>query len=176
MKHFTPTLLEQFRSSDEEVAETAAEQLERAAAAYANELQQIRSTLPTSFCDLLDRYYLHDAQVAFIGWDDRELRIDLRLDAPPCNSLLLHYELAGPASTSVHVNSQTAKAASDGPIAWLYDEVEIMNDRTGTLRHSILLTNDLELRVDFRGFRLIEVPSTQVLVSGTCSHSDSAVA
>ena len=169
MKYFTPQLLDKFRSKDDKIADTALDRWEKEAEAYAEYLQAVQSQLPTPLRQLVSNYYLHDAEVVFAGRKERDYFVTLKLDAPPQDFLWLQYELvADPIVLQHH-----ADPATNAPVQWLYDEIEIQHD--GTLffifpqthfKHSILLTNGLELQIAFRNFSFYHLPTRQVLISG----------
>jgi hypothetical protein len=63
MKFFTADLLERFGSDHDHIALAAQSELEQRAEEYSRSLGEVELELPQRFRELLDRYYLHDAQV-----------------------------------------------------------------------------------------------------------------
>jgi hypothetical protein len=59
MKYMTPELIARVRSSDDAVAEPAAEEWERRGEAYRRDLAQIEQDLPRAVRGVLDDYCLH---------------------------------------------------------------------------------------------------------------------
>jgi hypothetical protein len=173
MKYFTPELLERFRSQDDQVASVASDEWEKRLKEYEDYLCSVRSQLPSQLRLILERYHLHDAQVLFAASLGETCQINLRLDAPPQNSLLLNYELIHQPSVIQHQGNLSPNL----PISWLYDEVEVLHGRSRlflpqtSFQHSILLTNGLELQIPFRHFNYFQVEKQQVFVSGICSHA-----
>jgi len=178
MKHFTPDLLARFGSEDDGIALAAQEELERRAAAYDREFHAIEGRLPRRFREFLGRFYLHDALVLALGppthpallgptglnsdilpfdWLDEapsdlasSIRMALRLDVPPREVFLLDY-----GSVSVELIRPTLLLPPETCpyLEWLNDEVELLPPgNSKAFRHSILFTNDIELRIDFDDF------------------------
>lgn len=177
MKYYTPELLARFASDDEKIALAAQDELEQRAEQYAEYLKSIAKKLPPRFRELPERYYLHDAQVAWpffpwfaadmgplhpeMLWDMFEDRafdrsggvpsfvIALQLDAPPKELLVLHYR----------------GVRFDGPpfrprwhprfpfLEWRHDEVELVAaDREVEFLHDVLFSEGVELRLRFTDF------------------------
>jgi hypothetical protein len=173
MRFFTPELLARFRSNDERTAEKAADEWDGQSEAYASYWKRIRGQFPALFVRFQEDYYLHDAQIVSAYPLHDRLFVNLRLDTPPHDTLLLVYHLvalpllsAGPSPPESPVNA---------PIYWLYDEAEVLVPQKTPLfsffsrphfRHSILLSSGQELSIDFRNFELSPVSNSQVLISG----------
>jgi hypothetical protein len=165
MKFFTPELLERFQSPDERTSDLATDEWENRAAAYEKTLAAIQSQLPKEFVRLMRRYALHDATVISYGktatkdWANG-FGIFLTLERLPDEVLLLLYKVKGEPSATSYASATPASS----PTQWLYDEVEVTESgalfnliHPTTFRHSILLSNHQELRVDFTDFRLVAV-------------------
>jgi hypothetical protein len=178
MKFYTPDLLDQFGSEDDDVALVAQEELEQRAEAYVTYLGEIEGRLPQRFRDLIDHYYLHDARVISqpslmgtdLDWLEQDLRlgrplrwrvsgeqearipsywIPLQLDPPPREVLVLQYRSVQIEDAKIH------ECLDDGCpyLEWLYDEVELIEaGRNIEVRHSILFTRGLEVRLRFKDF------------------------
>src|SRR5262249_38355655 len=102
MKYFTPELLARCRSTDDEVADDAADKWEQALAAYKTRLRKIRSHLPLGVRQLLRRASLHDAQCLVITTSgsgaEKELFLTFRLagsSQQPAGGVELRYRLSG---------------------------------------------------------------------------------
>jgi hypothetical protein len=163
MNYFTPELLERFRSQDDQEAETAADEWEAKGEAYVAYLRSVAAQLPAPLRQLLENYYLHDAEMVFAAVDGTEFQVTLKLDTPPHDSLLLTYKSVD----AVQVIPHPPSPCSPVPVVWLYDEVEIQHDQAA-FKHSILLSNGWDLRISFRDFSFRGVSNRQVLVSGSC--------
>lgn len=83
MKFFTPQLLEEFRSSDEEIADAGLNKWEKQGKLYLDQLRAIHSQLPRQMTSMLDHYVLHDAKVSLARMHKRAdwLGVLLQLDA-----------------------------------------------------------------------------------------------
>src|SRR5438128_2569165 len=100
MKYFKPALLARYRSGDDDVADAADEEWERATAAYRKRLKDIRKRLPVHVRRLISRFSLHDAKVVLFGsHKDMPLFIALlQLEGAPARPgdvLALFYTTAG---------------------------------------------------------------------------------
>ena len=147
MKYFTAELLEQFRSQDDRLAEAATDEWEKRADAYAAYLRSVRAQLPARLGELLDNYYLHDAEIVCAASLEGEYQVNLKLATPPHTSLLLAYKSVD----TLEVLPPKANPPGPPAVAWLYDELEVETDKA-VFKHSILLTNGWELRISFRDF------------------------
>jgi hypothetical protein len=179
MTFFTPDLLERFGSASDGTAFAAGEELERRSEDYLRKLREIELKLPQRLRELLDQFYLHDAQILTysssgvpdVGWAEygklaelgRERKphageearllsfwIPLQLDAPPGEVLILQYRSVLIEEVLLHESLRE----DDLPCReWLYDEVDLIPTVEGDeFRHSILFTQGLELRLRFQDF------------------------
>jgi hypothetical protein len=179
MKFFTADLLERFGSDHDHIALAAQSQLEQRAEEYSRNLGEVELELPQRFRELLDRYYLHDAQVMEhsrlgnvenLSIADPELgacstrwkpveQIDgrllsfwivLALDTPPRDVVVLQYRSVLIDGADTH---QSLREDGCPYLEWQYDEVELVETGRGKeFRHSILFSNGLELRLRFKDF------------------------
>jgi len=178
MKYFTPDLLARFGSEDDGIALAAQEELERRAAAYDREFHAIEGRLPRRFREFLGRFYLHDALVLALGpsthpalmgptglssenvpfdWLDEapsdpasSIRMALRLDVPDGDIFLLDY---GRVSVELIRPTLLLPPKTCPYLEWLNDEIELLPpENRNAFRHSILFTNDIELRIAFDDF------------------------
>ena len=155
MKFFTPALLARCCSSDDGVAEAAADQWEEAVATYNARLKQIRSELPLGARQLLKHVSLHDAQCLLEGGAGKELSLTFRLAknaSATAEGVELRY-LNGRAKRVLH---KTQKA-DDGPstLHVLYDEFDLEQKRgLMVFSHALLMTNGLEFQIEFSNLRL----------------------
>jgi hypothetical protein len=164
MKYFTPELYQQFNSFDVEEAERADAAWDRAEAAYQERLARIREYMPSQVVKLSE-LCLHDALVVS--------RVELTdpvggfrlLDgvcSPPLPSLW-----TAVAIVSVTVGAEvisliyalrdhiTTRESPPGwrfsklQEQWLYDEVDMINDRSGQFVHRILFSTGITLEIPF---------------------------
>lgn len=176
MKYFTPDLLGRFGSPDDAIALAAQEELEARAEQYTQHLKEVQAKLPNRLLEMQGRYYLHDARVIshwlpmpldcpgelpWLEWlrashleraGDRwsSLLLALQLDTPPKELLILHYRSVLVEEVSYHRPFQEGRLPY---LEWQHDEVDVVTENgvTYTL-HSILLSNGIELRLQFRDF------------------------
>jgi hypothetical protein len=155
MKYFTPELLARTRSPDDDVAEAAAAEWERAIAAYNSRLNEIRRKLPLGARQLLKHVSLHDARLLTIGLANNELVLTFRLPGSGSKSgggLELRYTLIGQPELVHQVNG--ASRAVPSPRWLLYDELELATQGQQTaFKHSLLFADSLELRILFSHLR-----------------------
>ena len=163
MKYLTPELVARSRSEDEQVADDAESDWERACAAYNAYLKGLRKKLPKGIRTLLNRVYLHDARVLTLAVDEApDFSIFLQLDNPPRKWVELKYTLADKPKVIRH-----PALAGDGPALqwWSYDEIDlVVEGPLPVFRHSILLTGGLELQLLFhklscRSMRPVRLPA-----------------
>ena len=75
MKYFKPELLAECRSSNPDIAETAASKWQKNAEAYRKHLQAIRDRLPSSVRSLMRSVTLHDASLLTSNRSEKSGRI-----------------------------------------------------------------------------------------------------
>ncbi len=151
MKFLTPDLLARFQSEDETTALRAHDEWEEAGERYHVELDSIRNKLPANAVSLMDRFFLHDARVVWVGSGDGALVFVLMLDGDG-GGLQLEYDLAEPATLTPH-----PELAEDSPLEWLYDEFTLAGD-AAVFVHSILFTDGSELRLAVNALRWRHFP------------------
>jgi hypothetical protein len=160
VKFFTPKLLAEYRSSDRDVAETAAVGWQERAESYRKRLQEIRHRLPHGVRQLLRTITLHDACLLTSNLAEVRRRPQLFLsfqlpDSDGQAGVQLRYDLVKPLRVELH----QPKNAHDPFLFALYDEFDILPN--GTLTHSILLSGGVELCVQFT--HLAVIPFTKVI-------------
>lgn len=146
MKYATPELLARFNSNDEEIATQADKEWEAASEQYVKYLETIKHVLPSATQMLLEKYYLHDAQVLSFTEQSHtayKLLILLRLDTPPFGTIEIAYYLNGKPEYIDHEKH----LPSLNPLVWLQDEFEV--GHCATFLHSILFSGGKELRIPF---------------------------
>jgi hypothetical protein len=156
MKYFTPELLARCRSLDDDVADAAALEWEKAIAAYQARIRVIRLRFPANVRRLLGRVSLHDAKVLAItvGKGSPRFTLLVRLEGSasrPGTVLELDYLLvAGPwGGVAFRKPAQFGNGAAG--LGWvLHDEFDLDEDRA-FFTHSLLLSGGDEIAVRFHG-------------------------
>jgi hypothetical protein len=143
MKYFTPERYQHLQDFSSDAAmDTADAEWAKAAQLYERQLTRIRSELPQGMRELMENFYLHDADVLSLGYQGETFIVVLRLDVPPRELLVLNYRLVRDAA----INSAAFVSRSgSGPVQWMYDEVSVVRGKNSCFRHSILLSNGWEL-------------------------------
>jgi hypothetical protein len=152
MRYFTRDLLDRYGSLDDSVADAAHEEWEQASARYRAHLDTIRTSLPPSFRDLLDRYALHNAHVrraeakgenGSAKADSNLYLVELSPESSPDERLALTYVLEG-----------SSPPAAVGDCYWLYDEVDLAGaDAPGVFLHRIMFSDGTEIELPFTQFQ-----------------------
>jgi hypothetical protein len=160
MKFMTYELLARTQSENEEIAETALEEWEKACEAYNKHVETIRQKLPKSVQSLLDNYSLHDAKVIMAGKDDSDddpsISIFLQLDEPRTEGLRLDYRPIVEPRVIWHKEN----ARRDADVMFLYDEIDLVeakfpeNERIIMFTHSILTEGGMEMQILFHSLTL----------------------
>jgi hypothetical protein len=163
MKYFTPQLYQQFNSFNEEEAERADEVWDKAEVVYKERLATLREGMPAQVVTLSE-LCLHDAEVLS--------RVEETQPAGGPYFFEGHYPLRFPlwsavAIVSVRVGQEvvsliyclsdhviTTPAPEDWRFSkqqeqWLYDEVDLLNDRRGPFVHRILFSTGITLEIPF---------------------------
>ncbi len=141
MKYLTPELYLRLQDLSSDQAMDAAEAAwRRAALRYQRRLRRLRPSLPRGLRSLQENYHLHDAEVLFMGKQRRALVLVVRLDTPPRELLVLRYRLKEEAALTTTLLPQ-----HDGPVQWMYDEIDRSETNPPGFRHSILFSNGWEM-------------------------------
>ena len=127
---------------------------ERAVADYERHVESIRPKLTESIRHLLDEYYLHDAEVFFMGQTGDNLVIALRLEIPPRNFLVLTYMLLEP--PNVMATNWPGENLSSRAL-WLVDEIDLGVNAEPNYRQSILFSNGWQVQLNFRDVQIVTV-------------------
>jgi hypothetical protein len=164
MKYFTPELYQQFNSFDVDEAERADEAWDRAEVAYKERLASIREYMPSQIARLSE-LCLHDALVA-----SREVQVQPAGERPffdgpfpfPFPGLWTAVAIVSVTvseevisliySLSDHTRTREAPEGwrfSKLNEQWLYDEVDLVNDRRGPFVHRILFSTGITLEIPF---------------------------
>lgn len=165
MNYFTPSLLLRFGSTDDDVADAAQDEWEKANQKYLKHLEAIRPRLPRGARSLLRNFCLHDARLLALGLgaDHLQLSFVLELDPPRDRGILLTYDLSRRPELLTHPELSEPGT----PLEWLYDEFDLARRKAQpTALHSILFTGGRELCLTFRtlwvlAFDKVLAPSSQ---------------
>jgi len=160
MKFFLPELYIQLNSGDEDLADVAEEEIDRASDQYNQHWERIKSQLPASVLRFYNEQFLHDADVfapavvsqgGFLGQAGNVVLIAQQintLNADFVNSLAcLRYEVCEPPTVTLPVASEVFNRVQ--PI-WLYDEFDV--EAPGKFIHRILLSDGRVIQLVFRAF------------------------
>ena len=164
MKYFKPDLLVRCRSLDDDAADEAAADWEKAIVAYRKRLQTIRRRLPVDARRLITHYALHDAKIRSIaktltvadGGRRRSLSIRVQVEDTPSQAgdvLELNYALAAGSHSLSFKKTSLFEGGASGFGRILYAEFDWDSQRR-VWTHSLLLSSGWELDVRFGAFRL----------------------
>jgi hypothetical protein len=164
MKYFTPELYQQFNSFDVDEAERADEAWDKVEAAYKERLASIREHMPSQVVKLSE-LSLHDALVVS-RVEQAQPAGEFRFPDGPY-PFPLPFLWTAVAIVSVSVGEEIISliySLSDHTVSreapegwrfskiqeqWLYDEVDMMNDRRGPFVHRILFSSGITLEIPF---------------------------
>ena len=157
MRYFTPELLARCRSLDEDVAEAAAEEWEKATTEYRTRLNAIRSHLPQTHASAGSRQPARLEIIAFEFGKRPTFSILLQLEGEgrrPGKMMQLSYHVVA----GEHGGVKTQKHAQPGQAtqtkSWiLYDELN-MDEERASFTHSLLLSDGREIEVRFHNLRV----------------------
>ena len=152
MKFFTPELFIQLQAPDPDAADQADETWKSALSRYRRRLDRIHPVLPRAVRHLAYDLLLHDADVLSLARENGRFVIVLRLSAPPCQTVILTYQLV----SEPKIDAEALPTLySSNEVKWLYDEVDVVAGKK-QYRQSILLSNGWELRLLFREVTVFE--------------------
>ncbi len=151
MKYFTPELLRRGDSLDDDVANAASEEWERAIVRYRRRWRTIRDALPAAvrkFRD--DRVCLHDAELLSMGRQGDQFIMVLQPEPPAQTLVVLAFTLDGEP-----VLDPEALGERDHPTyaSWMYEEFDL--DRQRRCVFEVLLSNGWSVRLPFRDFHYV---------------------
>jgi hypothetical protein len=149
MKFFTPDLLQRGDSLEDDVADAASEEWERALGRYRRRWRAIRSALPKAAQRFHDeRICLHDAQVLSVARDEDRLLILLEPEPPARTTVVLTFLLDGdPVIDPEALPDRGARTF----VTWMYEEWDV--DRQKRCTFEVLLTNGWSIKLRFRDFQ-----------------------
>lgn len=155
MKYFTPDLYIRLQQREPDAMDAADAAWDEAAQRYDNYLQTILPELPPAVRQLLEGYYLHDAEVLSAGRQGDTFVILLQLDVPPNDLLSITYTL----TAEPQIDRSAFPAEYRSPrMTWQYEELEVCGSgEAGHYQQAILFGNGWEIQVPFRDVRLTTV-------------------
>jgi hypothetical protein len=174
MKYFKPELLARCQSLDDDVAEAAADEWDRAIDKYNEELAAIRPLLPAGVIDLIDHFALHDARIEAFGifWPRSKFLASLivRLEGTsvsPGPLLELAYTL--PAETTwftipgVVTTGMDLRGLTGHNLLILYDEFnETADGPVREFSHSFLLSDGVEMQIRFTDLHIRRLKQSEM--------------
>jgi hypothetical protein len=166
MKYFTPELLVRFASEDDEVADRANDEWERAIKRYRRHYKKIEPHLPEPLRKFHADHCLHDADVfgpaklsaSSLPWNVPDVVIVAQNEntvRPEDPHALLFLRYVVTEEPVVEIPLRAAYFHEAQPI-WLYDEIDLV--KPGVYSHEILLSNGRVVRLKFREFQLHVAP------------------
>ena len=162
MKYFTPELFAQANSDDEESAEQAAAQWEKAGRRYLKYIRGIRDKLPAKVGTFMDACNLHDAELHLAPGSPGFLPFWIRYgidDQGPVLHASLAFRQEGHELTLNYghlIDRPTIARPVESPVFYqgvvicLYDEFSSL--RGGGTAHELLFSNGYMTRIRFREF------------------------
>lgn len=155
MKYFTPDRYIRLQDREPAAMDAADTAWSDAAERYDSYLQMIVPELPPAVRQLLEGYYLHDAEVLSAGRQGDTFVFLLQLDVPPNDLLSITYTLT--AEPRIDRSALPAEHCSSR-MTWQYEELEVCGQGEGRhYQHAILFSNGWEIQVPFRDVRLATV-------------------
>jgi hypothetical protein len=155
MKYFTPELYIRIQDCEPEAMDTADAAWTDASERYDDYLQTVLPELPSAVRQLLEGYYLHDAEVLSVGRQGDTFVILLQLDVPPNDLLSITYTLA--AEPRIERSALPPEHRSLR-MTWQYEELEVCGSGEARhYRHAILFSNGWEIQIPFHEVRLATV-------------------
>ncbi len=164
MKYFTPDLIERVGSLDDDVADAAMEEWERAIVRYKRHWHKIKAAFPAEVQRFKEEHVcLHDAELLSMARHGESLTLVLQPEPPSPNLVLLAFTLDG----EPVIDPKALPACRDpNYVTWLYEEFD--RDRRKKCCFEVLLSNGWSVKLRFRDFqfwigqRLFPVPKALV--------------
>ena len=156
MRYFTQDLIVRGQSHDDTVLNEVEAHWDENCERYAAYLDSVRDRLPPGLRHRIDNYYLHDAVIRGMGWQDNAFVIVVQLDTPPQSIISFTYQLLS--EPVIQKDTLPPEVRGTGSIVdWQYDEIEMVPGDLPTWCQAILLSNGWELRLHFRDVQVQEV-------------------
>jgi hypothetical protein len=162
MKFFPPELYVRVVSSDDEVADAASEEWERAGTRYLKHIKKIWPQLPESLRKFESEVFLHDAEVfgparlsmQTIPWSDHDVLIvthNINTLLPEQNRTMTVLQYAVTENPVIQIPVWSDNAFHKGNVIWLHDEIDVV--APGIFSHEIQLSDGRVVSLKFREFR-----------------------
>lgn len=166
MRFFTPELVMQLNSSDDEKVEKAMEQWEKASAAYRDHLRELQPKMPPQ-SRAVTTLSLHDWKVVKIAPEDaaRETRATALIALKHNENLLLVVYLLS--EKLRRIDPPAGWPSSADRVHWLYDELDADRSGQASFVHRILFSDGTTLVVPFSSCFLAQLAANRQM-----SHSD----
>lgn len=153
MKYFTPALYARLQLPGEAEMDAADADWDKAVARYDRRLKTIWPALPEALRFLLEKLYLHDAEVLSMGRQGKTVVFLLQLDVPPQELVLITYRLTE--EPAIDQAALAPEHRSEG-VAWMHDEVDLSRrQKQRSFSHAILLSNGWEIRLCFHEVQVV---------------------
>jgi len=162
MKYFTPELLERVGSLDDDVADAAHADWERAVARWLRRWQKIKPAFPADVQRLVDEQVcLHDALILSIARQRDTLVVVLQRESPAQDLVLLTFTLEG--EPQIDPAALPAEHGTGG-VTWMYEEFDL--DRHQRCWFEVLLSNGWAVKLCFRDFRFLIAQKILAVTTG----------
>lgn len=170
MKYFTPELLNRVRSADDDVADAADDEWERAIKRSNRRWRRIRSAVPEGVRRFEDApICLHDAEVLGMGREGDTFVWLLETEPPSSKPVVLTFTL----EEAPTVQTGTLTNARQGrPIYWYYEEWDLDRRKRPTLE--VLLSNGWVVKLVFRDFHYLVAEPILPSVNGQAAQAAGA--
>jgi hypothetical protein len=154
MKYFTPVLLQGLASPNDDVADRAHEEWERALARWKRRWPKIKPAFPVAVQRFKESgLCLHDARVLSLAKNGETLVMVLEREPPAQDVVLLTFTLA----EDPVIDTEAVSGHGDGRVVtWLYEEWDL--DRRQRCWFEVLLSNGWSLRLCFTEFQYLVLP------------------
>jgi hypothetical protein len=162
MRYFTPELLERSASLDNDVADAAEQEWERAIAQAKRRWRKIAKAFPMSVQRFeAQSVCLHDARVLSMARQGNTFVVIAQREPPAHELVLLTFTID---ADPVIKPDAALGHGDDLAVTWLYEEWDV--DRGGRCWFEVLLSNGWSVRLRFRDFRFRVLPQILPATNG----------
>jgi hypothetical protein len=154
MNYFKPELLARYRSSEDDVAEAAAQEWDEATVAYRARFKSVRAKLPNNVRRLCSKDSLHDATLLGVAISMQKpfFGMFVQLEGSsgkPGEVLELGYHTVAGPKGGMQVGTLPASLGNNrGSVHILYDEFDL-DEEHAFFTHAILLSDGREIDIRF---------------------------
>jgi hypothetical protein len=151
MKYFTPDLINRFRSEDDDVADAADDEWERAIKRSNRRWKKIKDAVPEELRRFEEEpICLHDAEVFSMGQHGDQFVMLLETEPPSSKPVVLTFTL----EEAPTVQTNAVKDGRQGkPLYWEYEEWNLDRRKRCTLE--VILSDGSVLKLVFRDFHYL---------------------